>query len=188
MSQKKLMRYTLWTVLEASQLPRILNRSETKKFVASEQLRVLFCYFIGTSSFPGHHVVFLRLPSPVCVTTKCCCFSSFWPCVSGIYEAFLFAKFFNQEHCDFLHVNNRRICFFVCVPQYCSLAWFCGFAFHRCFLGRVVLALCAMQFFIFLETTVGHCVSICRCIVHCALSFFFFFVFLWVHFTCIVIF
>ncbi len=104
-------------------LPRILNRSETKK-----KLRVLFCYFIGTSSFLGHHVVFLRVPSPVCGTTKCCCFSSFGSCVSGIYEAFLFAKFFNQEHCDFLTCKQWKIlllCLFASALQLGTILWIC---------------------------------------------------------------
>jgi hypothetical protein len=49
MSKKKLMGYTLWKVLEASQLPRILNRSETKKNLCHQNnfassVLLLYCY------------------------------------------------------------------------------------------------------------------------------------------------
>lgn len=111
---------------------------------------------------------------------------------SEIYKALLFAKFYNQQCCDFLHVDNGKIHFYIYAHQHYNLLWFCGFAFHWCFVGCVALTLCfsAMQIFIFLETMQGIISQFANTlyIAPYSSSFFSLFCFFFVHFVYITIF
>jgi hypothetical protein len=124
MSKKKqLMGYTLCKVLGASQLPRILNRSETKTIFVIRTIAssVLLLYRYIFISWPSRRLSLFTFSSCV-LQQSAAAFHHFDLVLAEFMRRPCFAKFFNQEHCDFLHVSNGKFSFCVCVRQYCSLA------------------------------------------------------------------